>query len=361
MDSDMLELSVVKRMRDFNVDIALQVSRGVSVLLGPSGHGKTTLLNMISGITCPDKGTIQLNDVTLFNSQGGINLPMEKRRVGFVFQDFALFPHMTVFQNVAYGLSALGSRGKELENRVRSELERLEISSLAKAKPAELSAGQRQRAALARTLAIAPKILLLDEPLSALDMRLRAKVRGELRQLLSSLDIPTIMVTHDPLDAVCMADRVVVMETGRVVQVGTYEDLLSRPRTSFVADFVESNAFPAQLIRWAPSDESVVRINDRVQFRLPLEARLDRMMVVVHPWDITIAKTAEENSMQNAFSGVVRTISNLRDRARLLLDIGVPIAAEIGRSSITKLDLRVGDAVVASFKATAVRAVPVCE
>jgi molybdate transport system ATP-binding protein len=361
MERKVLQLDVSKKLRDFELKVKLALPHGVSVLLGPSGHGKTTILNLIAGIHAPDHGAITLGGQVVFDSAERINVPMEHRKVGFVFQDFALFPHMTVFENVAYGLRSMRIKGEVLKNKVMAELERLEITNLARAKPSELSAGQRQRVALARTLAIQPKALLLDEPLSALDMRLRAKVRGELRQLLCNLGIPTVMVTHDPLDAVSMGDQVVVMESGRVVQIGTYEDLLSQPKSTFVADFVESNAYTARMALWSPDGESIVRLNEHVALHVPLANRMEEMMVVVHPWDITIAKVAGETSQQNEFVGVVKSISNLRDRARLMLDIGVLMTAEVGRTSIAKLDINVGDSVIASFKATAIKAAPIAQ
>lgn len=224
-----LKVCARKKMRDLTVDVDLLIRDGIVVMLGPSGHGKTTVLNMIAGICKPDQGSIGFADYTLFDSEKGIDVSMERRNIAYVFQDYALFPHLSVFENVAYGLRARGQGTALIRSRVKQELERMSISELDKEYPANLSAGQRQRVALARALIIEPCLLLMDEPLNALDMQLRAKVRSELKVLLRQLAIPTILVSHDALDASALGDVVMVMEQGRIIQSGSYEDLLTTP------------------------------------------------------------------------------------------------------------------------------------
>ena len=196
--------------RSFELAVALDVGRGTLALVGPSGAGKTTVLHAVAGLVRPARGRVALDSEILFDSGAGVDLPPERRRVGLVFQDYALFPHLTVEQNVAFG-------GRE---RVRELLDRFRIMHLARAKPAELSGGERQRVALARALARDPAVLLLDEPMAALDAHTRAGVRAELQELLRELDLPAILVTHDFEDAAALADRVGVIAEGKVLQLG---------------------------------------------------------------------------------------------------------------------------------------------
>jgi molybdate transport system ATP-binding protein len=350
----MLLVNVHKQLREFELRVDLAFENQITVLLGPSGHGKTTVLNIVAGITDPDEGQVTLSGRTLFDSAMATDVAMERREIGFVFQDYALFPHMSVFNNVAYGLKGLSQR--EIGRRVDEELERMDISSLRDVRPDQLSGGQRQRVALARTLATRPKAMLLDEPLSALDMQLRARVRTELRSLLSQLGVPTVVVSHDPLDAVGLGDQVVVLEHGRVVQRGSYETLLAAPRTEFVADFVESNAYRATLRRWNPDGESIVALQDTVELQVSLAERVDDLLVVIHPWDVSLSLKPHASSIRNAIRGTVIGVCPLRDRVRVLLDIGVPITAEISKASTSLLDIRQGMSVVASFKTTAITA-----
>lgn len=351
----MLHLNVTKRLRHFPVSVDLSLGADITVLLGPSGHGKTTFLNMIAGITVPDIGHVSLDGVTLFDSRRHTNVSMEQRGIGFVFQDYALFPHKTVFENVAYGLRARGVSGSEVMERVGQELTRLQIRELRDAKPAQLSGGQRQRVALARTLVTRPKIMLLDEPLSALDVQLRSKVRGELRALLKHLAVPSVIVTHDPLDAVGLADDVLVMEGGHIIQRGTYESLLAAPRSTFVADFVESNALSGQLESFCEDGESAIRISPTAVIYAHTTLSDERQTVVIHPWDISLSQSPIQSSIRNMLPATVIGICPLRDRVRVLLDIGVSLTAEISSASLSLLGITVGNQVYASFKTTAVK------
>lgn len=352
----MLQLNVTKRLREFAVNIDLTLDPGITVLLGPSGHGKTTVLNMITGLVRPDAGTIRFADKVLFDANRGIDVSIEKREIGFVFQDYALFPHMSVFDNIAYGLRVRGYGSSEIHTRVSAELDRLSINELADALPVHLSAGQRQRVALARTLITHPRAILLDEPLSALDMQLRVRVRAELRSLLSRLQIPALVVSHDPLDATGLGDTVMVMEQGQIVQRGTYESLMAAPSTRFVADFVESNAFEGSLIHFDPEGDSRVSIAPGVEIHVSLDKAMERSLIVLHPWEISLSKEPIQSSIQNVLSGIVVSVCTLRDRVRVLLDVGIPLAAEISRTSAHSLELKEGKPVYAFFKTTALKA-----
>jgi multiple sugar transport system ATP-binding protein len=218
-----------------NIDLTMQEGEFL-VLLGPSGCGKTTLLRLIAGLTPVDSGriTLQGHDVT--------NMPAHKRDIGLVFQNYALFPHMTVFKNVAFGLRMRGLDKQAIRQRVHDTLQILHMEGLEKRKPKELSGGQQQRVALARALALQPYLLLLDEPLSNLDAKLRAAVRVEIVQLQRQLGVPAILVTHDQVEAMTMGDRIVLMYEGVVQQAGTPLEIYHNPANRFVAEFVGSPA-----------------------------------------------------------------------------------------------------------------------
>jgi iron(III) transport system ATP-binding protein len=208
-------------------------------LLGPSGCGKTTLLRIIAGLLPFDGGSLMLGDLDLSA------MPARERGFGIVFQSYSLFPNMTVAENVAYGLKIRKEAADAIQPRVEALLDMVKLPHLADRYPHQLSGGQQQRVAIARALAVDPALLLLDEPLSALDARVRVEMRGEIRDVQRRLGIPTIMVTHDQEEALSLADTVVCMNQGRIEQIGTPEDLYLRPRTRFVADFVgQSNLLP---------------------------------------------------------------------------------------------------------------------
>ncbi len=211
-----------------------------TTLLGPSGCGKTTLLRMIAGLETPDSGEIYFDNECVFSHKKGINLPPEKRGLGFVFQDFALWPHMNVFENVAFGLRAAKDT-KELDKRVHNALRSVRLDDFAKRYPHQLSGGQQQRVAFARAIVIEPRCILFDEPLSALDALLREEMRGELRELTHNLGITSVFVTHDQTEAMSMSDKIAVLNAGVVDQYDVPEVIYSAPKTAFVARFVGSS------------------------------------------------------------------------------------------------------------------------
>ncbi|MGH7388290.1 MAG: ABC transporter ATP-binding protein [Candidatus Rokuibacteriota bacterium] len=228
-----LEVALVKRLPGFTLDAAWSAGDGVAVLFGPSGAGKTLTLQCLAGLLRPDAGRIVVDGAVYFDAAAGIDLPAQRRRVGYVFQGYALFPHLTVAENVGFGLRDR-PRAERLE-RTRAVVERLGLGGLEDRRPGELSGGQRQRVALGRALAIDPVLLLLDEPLSALDAPLRRALRDELRGLLAESAVAAVVVTHDFSEAYRLADRVVVYEGGRVIQAAPRSELLWQPASEAVA------------------------------------------------------------------------------------------------------------------------------
>jgi len=316
-------------LRAFELRLSLAVDSTVA-LIGPSGAGKSTVLNAIAGLVRPSAGSIRCGGETWFDAGGGVFLRPEQRRVGLVFQDYALFPHLTVRQNIEY------ARGSSAD----AYLDRFGIKSLEHARPGALSGGERQRVALARALAREPEILLLDEPLSALDAHTKVDVRAELQQLLAGLEIPTLLVTHDFEDAAALAGEVGVLVEGRLRQTGSPADLVAQPADPFVASFTGANLLPSRL-----EDGTVIATSDNGGVGTTL---------AVYPWDITISTHRPDDSAMNVVAGVITSITELGNRARVTIG---PLSAEITVDSLRRLGLQAGQHAYASFKATGTRIV----
>jgi ABC-type Fe3+/spermidine/putrescine transport system ATPase subunit len=227
-------------------------------LLGPSGCGKTSTLRAVAGLERPTSGSIRVNGAPVYDSTAGVNVPAERRGMSMVFQSYAIWPHMTVFENVAYGLRVRNVGGAALDEKVRHALELVQMGAYAGRNASQLSGGQQQRVALARACAFSPSVLLFDEPLSNLDAKLRSEMRIELRELQRRLKVTSLYVTHDLEEALAMSDRIVVMRAGRIEQSGTAAEIYNYPRTAFVADFVGSaNLVDGTVVSTATSGEQV--------------------------------------------------------------------------------------------------------
>jgi len=234
----MLSLHTVRGLRDFVLDVTLSVRCGETlVLIGENGAGKSTVLNLISGILTPDEGEITLGGRMLFSDEKRLDVPAEKRNIGHLFQSYALFPHMTVAENVAFGLRCRRIPGPEIAESVAEQLAAMHLSGLAGVNVGRLSGGQRQRVALARALVLEPELLLLDEPLAAVDMRAQGAMRKELRDQIRNAGIPCIVVTHTLRDVLELGDRLCLIEEGRVAAVGTPEEVLGMQENGFIASF----------------------------------------------------------------------------------------------------------------------------
>jgi molybdate transport system ATP-binding protein len=328
---DGLSAALAVPLRSFDLELTLDVD-GPFALVGPSGAGKSTVLRAIAGLVGGATVTVQGVDWT--------RLPPEQRRVGFVFQEYALFPHLTVRQNVAFA----GPPGDLLE--------RFGIAHLADARPASLSGGERQRVALARALARRPEVLLLDEPLSALDPHTRDAVRGELRTTLRELGLPALVVTHDFVDAAALADGIGVLVDGRLVQTGTPEELIAAPVSPFVARFAGGNVLHGRARR--DDRLTAVELADRTVVLSTDEAEGD-VAAIVYPWEVTLARALPVDSAQNHVQAEVRSVVPVGNRVRVTVG---PVTAEVTAESAARLRIGEGDLVIASWKATATRLVP---
>ena len=331
-------------LRAFELTLALEVERTVA-LVGPSGAGKSSALRVIAGLARPSAGRVELGGEAWVDVERRVFRDPEQRRVGLVFQEYALFPHLSVRQNVAFG-------GKE---RVNELLERFRISHLAAVRPRELSGGERQRVALARAIARDPGVLLLDEPLAALDAHTKAAVRAELEELLRWLGLPTLIVTHDYEDAVALAETVGVLVEGRLRQLGSPEELVARPDDAFVASFTGANLLRGHARR----DEgalTAIRLESGDDLYSTDEAEGD-VGVVVYPWEVSVARThaPDADSALNVVRGQVGSLVEVANRVRVRVG---PVTAEVTAASATRLELADGGVAYATFKATGTRLVP---
>ncbi|MCO5169224.1 MAG: molybdenum ABC transporter ATP-binding protein [Planctomycetes bacterium] len=330
----------------------------VIVIFGPSGAGKTTLLRCLAGFERPDRGEVRLGDETWFDSATGRDLPAHRRRVGLLFQDYALFPHLSVARNVAYGVRG-HSRAARAE-KVTAALRRFQVEDLADRLPAQLSGGQQQRVALARALACDPRLLLLDEPLSALDAPTREQLRGELRQLLTSLAVPAFVVTHDRNEALALGDEVVVMAGGRVLQAGRPEEVFARPADPDVARIVGvETILPARVVSVEDGLAELAAGGARLTAVAPsgVEAGAE-VFVCIRAADVMLGRAAAgASSARNRLPGRVTRVVNEAPLARVTLDCGVALVALVTARAAEELALAPGAEVVASIKAPAVHVV----
>ena len=341
--------NVTKKWEDFSIrNVELKVAKGeYFVVLGPTGAGKTLLLELIAGFHKPDSGRIWIDnmDVTF--------LPPEKRGVGFVPQEYMLFPHMTVFENVEFGLKVRKVPKAERERRVEQTLEFMGLTHLRDRLPMTLSGGEQQKTALARALVIKPKILLLDEPLSALDTNTRKKMQKELKKIHEELKVTTIHVTHDQIEAFILANRLAVMKDGTIIQTGSPEQVFRRPKDDFVARFVGfENLFDGKIVE---NKEGIAKIDIGGVFIEAITRKNGNCTVGIRPDDITISKSPFKSSMRNVLRGRISDFIDMGSLVSLMVEVnGLSFVTLITKRSFIEMKLDRGKEVYISFKASSV-------
>ncbi len=336
---------------DLNLSFTVPTGRCLA-LAGPSGAGKSTILRLLAGTSRPRAGRISNGEEVWVDTVAGAFTPPERRRCGYVFQDYALFPHLSVWRNVAYGLPRSGDR----KAAARSLLGRFGIEHLADSKPERLSGGERQRVALARALAPEPKLLLLDEPLSALDARTRTSAGRELSATLAELEVPAVLVTHEFSEAALFGDEIGVLDHGTIIQRGSASELAAAPASAFVADFTGAVVLTG-MARGATGELTIVEL-DGGGVACTTDPGSGRVALSVYPWEITISHSPPalaDESAQNRLPARISSVTRIGNRVRLGLAAGQPLVAEVTGKAIEDLHLAVGTEVIASWKATATR------
>ena len=347
-----LEADLGLALGELDLEVELDVATGeLVVLLGPNGAGKTTLLRALAGLVPLARGRVTLDGTVLDDIAAGGHVPTERRPIGFVFQDYLLFPHLSALENVAFGLRARGLPRAEARRRAAGWLDRDGLADHAGARPRTLSGGQRQRVALARAMAGDPRLLLLDEPLAALDAATRTEVRRDLRRHLASFDGTRLLVTHDPLEAIALADRLVVLEGGRVTQTGTPAQVSARPRSAYVAELVGINLYRGRADGAAIDLEGGGRL-------VAAGGHRGQVFAAVHPRAVALHRRPPEGTPRNVLAGTADALEAVGDRVRVRVAGTVPVVAEVTPAAAGELRLADGGPVWATVKATEVTVYP---
>lgn len=348
-----LQADLAVHIGSFDLSATFSVSPGTTLaLLGPNGAGKSTALRSLAGLQALDGGSIELSDTVLDDPAARVFVPPERRSVGLVFQDYLLFGHLSAMDNVAFGLRARGVK-KRVANSVAFDwLSQVGLADLARRKPRQLSGGQAQRVALARALATGPDLLLLDEPLAALDAATRVNIRSQLRQHLDQFAGATVLVTHDPLDAMILADRLLVLENGSVVQEGTPAEVAQRPRTDYIATLVGLNLYRGT------ADGVHVKLDDGGVLTTA-HATSGSVFVTFRPNAVSIHRTQPEGSPRNTWPATVSGIEQHADTVRVRLSGTPDLLADVTTAAVAELKLAPGREVWVSVKATETHTYPV--
>jgi molybdate transport system ATP-binding protein len=347
-----LEAQVALTLGRLELEAELAVATGeLVVLLGPNGAGKTTLLRALAGLVALERGRVVLDGEVLEDTAAGTWVPTEARPIGFVFQDYLLFPHLSALENVAFGLRARGLAKAEARKRASGWLEWVGLAEHAGSRPRTLSGGQAQRVALARAMVSDPRLLLLDEPLAALDAATRTEVRRDLRRHLASFDGTRLLVTHDPLEAMALADRLIVLEGGRITQTGNPDDVSAQPRSRYVAELVGVNLYRGRAtgptVQLADGGVLVVAGDHHGE-----------VFAAVHPHAVALHRHRPEGTPRNVWAGTADTLEVVGDRVRVRVAGTVPVVAEVTPAAASELRLADGGPVWATVKATEVTIYP---
>jgi molybdate transport system ATP-binding protein len=369
----MLDVSLNTHLNTFHLALDFCAEMGkTTVLLGESGVGKTTVLRLLAGLLHPQQGYIIFNGHVYFDSKRHITIDPQQRPFGYVFQDYALFPHLSVFENVAFGLHAQRLSRQVIRHRVSRVLEQVHLVGLERYRPAQLSGGQQQRVAIARTLALQPQLLLLDEPMAALDVQTRREIRQLFRRIIAETGITTVIVTHQYLEALLLGQQILVLDHGRIIQHGHLHELRTAPRSAYVAELVGTNFFCGQLVGYESNTMGIIQLSLHER-KIEIVATLrehsmtgsvpdigNEAYVIVDPHSITLHRTPPEGSARNVFCGQIIHLLSSGDkeghvRVSIQLDSAssaAPLIADITQTSAARMELREGQTVYATFKAT---------
>lgn len=347
-----LSAEITVALGAFRLDVALRVAAGeVVALLGPNGAGKTTLLRALAGLLPVHAGRVELDGRALDDPAGRVHVVPEERGVGMVFQDHLLFPHLSAADNVAFGLRARGMPAGVAHDVAEQWLARVGLPGAARTRPRALSGGQAQRVALARALAAEPSMLLMDEPLSALDAEARLVIRRELRTHLDAFAGPSVIITHDPVEAIALARRLVIVEHGRVVQDGSIDDVTQRPRSRWIAGLVGLNLYRGRgrgHTVHLPSGQELIAAT----------AADGEVFAAVHPRAVALYRDRPEGTPRNVWPGTIAGLDVQGDRVRVHVEGALAIVAEVTPAAVAALDLGVGGGVHVSVKAAEVTLYP---
>jgi molybdate transport system ATP-binding protein len=348
-----LSATIELRLGTLDLRVELDVKAGELVaLLGPNGSGKTTVLRCLAGLAPIDNGHITIDGTVVDDPSTETFVEPEQRSIGLVYQNYLLFDHMTVLENVAYGLRARKIPKSQARGIARQWIDRVGLGEYAALRPRALSGGQAQRAALARALATNPRLLLLDEPLAALDAGTRSLVRRDLFRHLETFDGMRILVTHDPVDAYALADRVAIIDGGCIVQTGTLAEVSAHPRSRYVADLVGVNLVSGTISNGVLTNQAGANVIIAAELAGPAFA-------VIRPNSISLGnESPASSSVRNVWNGTIGDIDRLGDRVRVSIMGVLPLTAEITVAALDALQLRPGDEIYASVKATDIDVYP---
>jgi molybdate transport system ATP-binding protein len=342
----------LRRGQGFRLQLDLAIPPGRTIaLLGPNGAGKSTAVAALAGLIAIDSGFITLDGITLDDTGAGVHLPPESRKVGVVFQDYLLFPHLTVTENIAFGLRSRGWSRSDALARASDWLARFDLAGLERRKPPQLSGGQAQRVALARALVTEPDLLLLDEPLSALDVTTRNELRRDLGRHLADFPGPRLVITHDPVEAFLLADEVHIIEDGVVTQSGSSDEIRLRPKTTYAADLAGSN------LLFGRADSGVVTVGSH-GLHLAEHDVAGNVLLTIRPSAISLHRKPPEGSPRNSWETTVELIEDLGERTRVRTGPPLPLTAEVTSEATAALGLAPGETVWVAIKATEIGVEP---